>query len=242
MKRLPHYSQHFLRSPRLAKDLIGHTSIKRSDLVYDIGAGSGVIASALAGRCGRVIAVEIEPQTVKTLRKNMEKYPNVHVETADFLSLELPNTPYKVFSNIPFHLSSAIVRKLTEASNPPDSSYLIVQKQFARKLLPDHKGFSNQLGMLIGPEFAVRIRKPLKKTDFWPHPNVDTVLLEIKRREEPLLPANQLTSYRRFIAKHFLSPESFAKLPLGLVRDSPTTKPSSLTLSNWLVLFQQTKR
>ena len=62
MKRLAHYSQYFLRSPRLIKELVGHTSIKRTDTVYDIGAGSGVISSVLAGRSGSVVAIVFEPR------------------------------------------------------------------------------------------------------------------------------------------------------------------------------------
>lgn len=242
MKRLPQYSQHFLRSPRFAKELIGHTSIKRADTVYDIGAGSGVIASALAGRCQKVVAIEFEPRTAATLLKNMEKYPNVQVVQDDFLSIPLPETPYKVFANIPFHLSSPIVRKLTEATNPPDAAYLIVQKQFANKLLPGHKGFSSQLGMSLGSQFAIRIRKRLKRTDFWPFPNVDTVLLEIKRRDVPLISPGELPAYRRFITDNFSSPAAFSKLPLSRLGIPPGTKPSSLTLDDWIVLFSDTSR
>ena len=238
MKRLHNYSQHFLRSPRLAKELIGHTSIKRTDTVYDIGAGSGVITSVLAKRCNKVIAIEIEPTTVKTLKKNMAAYDNVEVREMDFLAMNLPTTPYKIFANIPFHLSSAIVHKITEDNNPPSSTYLIVQKQFANKLLPDHSGFSSQLGMVLGTNFAIRIRKRLKRTDFWPHPNVDTVLLEINHREEPLISTERQAVYEEFIRKHFTSPEAFSKLPLHLINRELGVKPSSLILTEWLVLFE----
>lgn len=238
MKRLAHYSQHFLRSPQLVKELVGHTSLKSTDTVYDIGAGSGVITSILAERCNTVVAIESEPRTAEKLRSNMAKYHNVSVREQDFLSLELPTRPYKVFANIPFHLSSAILRKLTEANNPPTDSYLIVQKQFANKLLPDHDGFTSQLGMQIGPRFAVRVRKPLRRTDYWPHPNVDTVLLEVKHRDEPLVQTQDEPAYRSLIERSFSDPKFFARvltdtamLPLG-------TKPSQLTLAQWLVLFQ----
>lgn len=238
MKRLPHYSQHFLKSPRLVKELVGHTSLKSNDSVIDIGAGSGVISSVLAKRCKEVIAVEFEPRTVELLRKNMERYPNVRVVEADIITMPLPAIPYKIFANIPFHLSSAIIRRFTEADNPPIDTYLIVQKQLANKLLPNHKGFSSQLGMIIGPWFAVRIRKRLKRTDFWPFPNVDTVLLQVQRRDEPLLTYEQSRNYGRFITENFTKPTIFAKTTHGKF-DIPTgTKPSELTLTDWIGLFQ----
>lgn len=238
MKRLHNYSQHFLRNPRLVHELIGHTSIKKSDIVYDIGAGSGVISSALSSRCKQVIAIEVEPATAAILRKNTAELNNVTILQEDFLSLPLPHTPYKIFANIPFHISSAIVRKLTEAANPPVAAYVIVQKQFAHKLLPGHTGFSSQLGMLLGPRFAISIRRHLKRTDFWPHPNVDTVLLEIKLRDQALISSRDMATYQAFITRAFTTPATFSSLPLHLVSRTENLKPSSLTLDQWLVLFQ----
>ena len=238
MKRLHTHSQHFLRNPRFVRELIGHTTIKKSDIVYDIGAGSGVISSVLADRCKQVIAIEVEPKTAALLRKNMAPFNNVTVEQGDFMAMDLPHTPYKIFANIPFSLSSAIIHKITEDAHPPIAAYLIVQKQFANKLLPSHKGFSSQLGMLLGPRFAIRIRRPLRRTDFWPHPNVDTVLLEIQLREQPLLDHELLPAYKKFIETNFTIPATFARLPLAAIHKQSSAKPSSLTLDEWLTLFQ----
>ncbi len=237
MKRLAHYSQYFLRNPQLVKELIGHTSINKHDDVFDIGAGSGVISSVLATRCRTVTAIEFEPRVVNTLRENMRDYPNVTVYQGDFLEIELPKKPYKIFANIPFHLSSPILHKITEAVNPPIATYLIVQKQFADKLLADSDHFTSQLGMIIGPEFAVRIRRPLRRTDFWPHPNVDTVLLEIIHRDESLIKADKLDTYKRMVVECFSDPKKFAKMPIAEVGLRPGIKPSQMTLAQWIKLF-----
>lgn len=238
MKRLAHYSQYFLRSPQLIKELIGHTSLKPGDTVYDIGAGSGVISSVLAGRCKEVIAVETEPRMAGKLRENMAAYPNVTVVEADFLTMQLPKTPYKVFSNIPFHLSSSIVRRLVESKTPPVAMYLIVQKQFANKLLPDSDRFTGQLGMMIGPLFVVRIKKHLRRTDYWPHPNVDTVMVELLRRDEPLLSLERMPAYRRFVEDCFSDPKKYARMPLERAGIDVTLRPSQLHLHHWITLFQ----
>jgi len=237
MKRLAHYSQYFLRNPSLIKELVGHTTINTKDIVYDIGAGSGTISSVLASRSKKVIAVEFEPRMAEKLRFNMEQYPNVAVYEGDFLAMPLPKGPYKIFSNIPFHLSSPILHKIAEAENPPVATYLIVQKQFANKLLPSSDRFTGQLGMAIGPEFAVRIRRPLKRTDFWPHPNVDTVLLEPIHRPEPLIPHVQMPEYRKFIVGCFSDPKIFAKAPRHLIGLSSDTRPSQMKLAQWINLF-----
>lgn len=177
-------SQHFLRSPKLAGFLIGHSNIKKRDIVIDIGAGSGVITTALAKRCSRVIAVEPDAETAALLRNNVGQLENVEIIQRDFLEMELPNGPYKIFANPPFHLSSAILHKLDEAPNPPEAIYLILQKQFALKLLNNDRHYTSQLGKQLFVHYAPRIRLPLKPHYFTPPPAVPTVLLELKRRQD----------------------------------------------------------
>ncbi len=176
-------SQHFLKNPRLALILIGHSNLKKRDTVLEIGAGSGVITSALAHRVTKVIAVEPDHTTAEKLRENLEKrrIENVEIIEDDFMNVSLPNTPYKVFSNPPFHLSSAIIHKLIEDKNPPESFYLILQKQFALKLLNTDRHYTSQLGLQLIQKYQTKIRLPLKPTDFTPPPAVPTVLFEAKK-------------------------------------------------------------
>ena len=176
-------SQHFLRNPCLALILIGHSNLKKRDTVVEIGAGSGVITSALSKRVSRVIAIEPDATTAAKLRENLKKreITNVEVIEKDFMDYDLPEETYKVFSNPPFHLSSAIVHKLIEAKNPPEAFYLILQKQFALKLLNTDRHYTSQLGLLLTREYQTKIRLPLKPTDFTPPPAVPTVLFEAKR-------------------------------------------------------------
>ena len=108
-------SQHFLKNPRLALILIGHSNLKKRDTVIEIGAGSGVITSALAKRVTKVIAIEPDAETVVKLKKHLARQncENVEIIEKDFMDYELPSENYKVFSNPPFHLSSAILHKET---------------------------------------------------------------------------------------------------------------------------------
>ena len=176
-------SQHFLRSPRVALMLIGHSNLKKRDLVVEIGAGSGVITSALAHRVREVVAIEPDKVTAAKLRENLAKrgIDNVKVVEKEFKDYTLPSEPYKVFANPPFHISSEIVHKLIEADNPPEAFYLILQKQFALKLLNTDRHYTSQLGREVIQKYVTKIRYPLKPTDFTPPPNVPTVLFEAKK-------------------------------------------------------------
>lgn len=207
-------------------------------MVYDLGAGSGVIASVLANRCKKVIAVEIEPNALKNLRKNLGNVLNVDIIEQDILKLNIPDGRYKIFSNIPFSQSAEIVRKFTEADNPPIAMYLIVQKQFARKLVPSDQHFTAQLGAQLAPRFTSRIRKPLRKYDFTPPPAVDTVLLELKLRDELLLPTEELPRYRDFVARCFAEQKFFASMSRAKAGISAEKIPSQLTVEEWLRLFK----
>lgn len=189
--------QNFLRSPKLALFLIGHSNIKKRDLVIDIGAGSGVITSALAKRCKKVIAVEKDAETAKRLRENLtrQNITNVEVFEGDFREMKLPDEPYKVFANPPFSLSAEVFYKLLnlenldgkickkegEAPRRPEAIYLILQKQLALKLIITERHYTSQLGRLLTENYATKIRLPLKPTDFTPPPKVPTVLFEAKK-------------------------------------------------------------
>jgi probable ribosomal RNA small subunit methyltransferase A len=189
--------QNFLRSPKLALFLIGHSNIKKRDLVIDIGAGSGVITSALAKRCKKVIAIEKDAETAKRLKENLVKQniTNVEVFEGDFREMKLPDEPYKIFANPPFSLSAEVFYKLLslenldgkickkedEAPRRPEAIYLILQKQLALKLIITERHYTSQLGRLLSDDYATRIRLPLKPTDFTPPPKVPTVLFEAKK-------------------------------------------------------------
>jgi len=241
MKRLHTYSQHFLRRPAFIKELVGHSNIRKNDVVYDLGAGSGAISAVLSTRCKRVVAVEVEPGTLAVLKRNMKRYGNVDVVESDIMSVLFPSEPFKIFANIPFDVSSPLLRRIFEEPSGLKSAYLIVQKQFARKLLIDSDYFTGALGAMIAPWYTARIRRPLRKTDFWPHPNVDTVLLEIKPREEPLLPVEAKTKYKEMIEQSFHDPNYFTKLPLKEAGIAEGVKPSEVKTDNWIGLFKVSK-
>ena len=242
MKRLANYSQNFLRSPKLVESLVAQASLNKEDIVYDIGAGSGIISSALARKVKQVIAVEFEPGAAKILIHNMQEYPNVSVKIGDIMKMNLPTTPYKIFANIPFHLSSPIVQRFINSPMSPEAAYLIVQKQFGRKLIAtDTSHFTGQLGMLLGVEYKVKIIKSLRKTDFWPHPAVDTVLVEMIKRKDPLVPKNRLSAYTQFTIQCFSDPKKLAKMPLAIIGQAAGASPSRLSLDQWVILFNSQK-
>ena len=243
MKRLHTHSQHFLRSPAIAKGLLQRSSIKKGGVVYDLGAGSGVISSVLAQHASKVIAVEVEPATLEILKRNMEPYSNVTIQNKDILDLTFQKEPYTIFANIPFAISSALITRFFELPNGPEIACLIVQKQFGYKLQSNKPGqFTSQLGMLIGAQYSVKVLKNLQKTDYWPHPAVDTVCIELKKRATPLIEPARFNAYKKFTEDCFSDPKKLAVMPLHIIGMQPGASPSRLTLDQGLLLFRSQNR
>jgi 16S rRNA A1518/A1519 N6-dimethyltransferase RsmA/KsgA/DIM1 with predicted DNA glycosylase/AP lyase activity len=247
MKPTIHFSQNFLRSPNLVKKLLEKTNITPQDVVYDIGAGKGVIADVLAFKAHTVIAIEIDPKLTKELRSKFQHYSNVIVFQGDILTFDLPQTPYKIFAGIPYNLSADILHKIVSAKNPPLSSYLIVQQEFAEKVIPSNEN-NSQLSILLGIQFEAHILHYLRPGDFYPRPRVKSVLLEITKLSQPLILADQQL-FRDFVIFTFNSfkPTIFQSLEpvlggefiriaknLGFATD---TTPKQLNLKQWIGLF-----
>jgi 23S rRNA (adenine-N6)-dimethyltransferase len=196
-------AQNFLRSPELVRRLVCMSRIGPSDTVYEIGPGNGIITAALADVARHVIAVEKDPDLVRRLRERFRLLDNVEIVEKDFLAYSFrTRTPeYKIFANIPYNITAQILRKILYERSNLDAAYLILQKEAAKK----YSGFPKETlcSILSKPFFEFQILSQLRRTDFWPIPNVDSVLLSIKRRTHPLIEAQDIVLYRDFVQYGF---------------------------------------
>lgn len=194
-------AQNCLRSPALVQRLVAMSTIGPSDTVYEIGAGAGIITAALARIAQRVVAIEKDPELVRDLRERCRPFHNVEIVEKDFLACSFGTSEYKIFGNVPYNLTSRIVRKILYEQSSLRESYLIMQKEAARKFSGCPK--ETLVSILAKPFFEFEILYQLRRTDFWPVPNVDSVLLAIKRRERPLLAVRDVAAYREFVRYGF---------------------------------------
>lgn len=115
-------SQNFLNDPGLIEHLVDLADIELSDVVYDLGAGSGNLTAALARRAGQVIAIEKDPVFATQLRKRFRRHRKVFVHERDLRGYSLPHSDYVVLANPPFDITASVVHALTSAPVPPSSS------------------------------------------------------------------------------------------------------------------------
>ncbi len=194
-------SQNTLRDPRLVASLIDRSSIVGEDLVVEIGPGKGIITAQLARRCKRVIAIEKDPALSAILRERFAREPNLVLRNGDFLSYPLPRGPYKVFANIPFHITSAIVARLTAAANPPEEACLVMQKEAALVYLGRPR--ASLRSILLYPWFELEIIHQFHSSDFTPQPRVAAVLLKIMKRNPPLVGRSDRRRFGDFVVYGF---------------------------------------
>src|ERR1044072_2602006 len=201
LRKQARLEENCLPSPALVQLLVGMSTIGPSDIVYEIGAGDGIITAALARIAGRVVAIEKDPELVRKLRERCRPFRNVEIVERDFLAWSFGTSEYKIFANIPYNLTSRIVRKILYEQTSLRESYLILQKEAARKFSGCPK--ETLVSILAKPFFEFQILYQLRRTDFWPVPNVDSVLLAIKRRERSLVAVRDVAAYREFVRYGF---------------------------------------
>jgi 23S rRNA (adenine-N6)-dimethyltransferase len=250
MKPTTRFSQNFLYSSNFVKSLIEKTGIDLQDVVYDIGAGKGIITDVLAQKAHTVIAIEIDPRLVAKLRRTFQHRPNIIVHEANVLNFIFPQTPYKVFASIPYNLSADILHRLLDSNNPPTECYLIVQKEFAKKLISKEGGYNSQLAIVLGVRFHITILEKIHPSNFYPRPRVESVLLAISERSRPLVESSDLTLFRNFIMfayNNFRLTVAKTLYPIfnnvefteiaNKLDFQPNVTPSQLHLNQWVYLF-----
>ena len=204
-------AQNFLRSPKLVRRLVRMSGIGLSDIVYEIGPGNGIITAELARVAGQVIAIEKDPELVRHLRQRFCAVEKVEIVEKDFLNYSFrtrtgvsgpkPVSQYKMFANIPYNRTSQIVRTILQERSGMCEAYLILQKEAAKKFSGSPR--ETLFSILVKPFFDFTVLTQLDRADFWPTPNVDSVLLSIKRRARPLIEAPDIALYREFVQYGF---------------------------------------
>jgi 23S rRNA (adenine-N6)-dimethyltransferase len=243
------HAQHFLRSPRLAAAIVRDARVGHDELVLDLGAGTGALTAELGRRAGRVRAVEIEPALVARLRQRFARSPGIEIVRGDVMRVALPRDPFRVVANIPFNLTTAIMRRLLDdPAAPLTRADLIVAADVGWKRA--RVSPSTALGAYWGAWWEFAFVRRLDSSAFAPPPGTDAAVLRIERRPQPLVPADDAAAFRALVHAAFdaggplrrtlrgrLSPLELKRLgrELGFAADAP---PWELDQHQWAGVFR----
>lgn len=196
--------QNFLVDIGVLRKIVQVAEVEPGDIVLEIGAGLGSLTCALAQKANHVVAVEIDNKLVPILQEVLAPYENVKVVSGDMLELDpqllMGETPYMVVANIPYYITSALIRHLLAGQVKPTRIVLTMQKEVAARICAQAGDYS-LLALSVQVFGKPLVVLNIDASAFYPPPNVDSATLRIDLYPEPLIPNDKLDCF--FQLAHF---------------------------------------
>ncbi|MBX4190718.1 16S rRNA (adenine(1518)-N(6)/adenine(1519)-N(6))-dimethyltransferase RsmA [Candidatus Saccharibacteria bacterium] len=195
--------QHWLKDEATLEAICEAADVVPADIVLEIGPGLGDLTRQLVKRAGQVIAVEIDKILAVSLYDRVQAR-NLEVINTDILSFDLTSLPanYKVVANIPYYLTSNLIRVLSESTNPPTIAALLVQKEVAERIAAK-PGQMSLLSVSIQLYYAPKLGPIVSAELFEPPPKVDSQLVILKRHNQLLFNGIDTKTYFRIVKAGF---------------------------------------
>lgn len=189
--------QNFLVSERLLHRIVDAADLDEHDVVLEVGAGLGALTLRLAQSCSRVIALEVDKRLIPLLQQAASAYPSVEVIHADVLAVEpgdLVCVPYKVVANLPYYITSAILRHFLEARAKPSVIVVTVQREVAERMTA---GPGEMSLLAVSVQFYGRPRIVAKAPPgaFYPSPRVHSAVVRIDVPASPPVAVDDVESF-----------------------------------------------
>lgn len=175
--------QNFLIDRGIIKKIIEAAELSLEDIILEIGPGLGNLTKELAKKAKKVIAVEKDQKMIKILEEVLKDHNNVKIIQGDILKFNLLNSRqipknYKIVANIPYYLTSPLIRKFLETKNQPKEMILMVQKEVAERICAQPPKM-NLLAVSVQFYAKAKIISFVSKKSFWPRPKVDSAIIKI---------------------------------------------------------------
>ena len=195
--------QHWLNDPDSLQAMLEAAGVHADDTVLEIGPGLGTLTKLLVAQAETVIAVEFDEQLAAQLTSRVSA-DNLRIVRQDILSFDLTQLPagYKVLANIPYYLTSNLVRVLSESPNPPSDMALLVQKEVAERIAAQ-PGDMSLLSVTAQFYWAVSLGREVPAELFTPPPKVDSQIVIMHHRRQPLFENVQGKDFFRLVKAGF---------------------------------------
>lgn len=197
------YAQNFFVGAGIVRRLLNRTDIEPGDTVLEIGTGPGWTTLELARRVARVIAYEIDPVQAGRAARRTARTERVRIVTGDFLEASPLGAPadFKVFANLPFNRTTAIVKRLLLGDRAPASAWLVLEAGAARRLTAC--GSSSVIACLVAARYRARQVAWISRHEFRPAPRVDACFAGFVKREAEFMQQAELRRYEAHLRRIF---------------------------------------
>lgn len=248
--------QNFLADKNILEKIISAAEISKNDTILEIGPGLGALTQRMGERAGKIIAIEKDKQLAQALKRKFEDKNNVEIIEGDILNFlknsdlfknsEIKN--YKIVANIPYYLTSHLIRLVLELPEPPKEIILMIQKEVALRICarpPKMSLLSTAVQFYAEPKILFRV----SKSAFWPRPKVDSAVIKITPHAGRKLDKNQIAFFFKILHAGFSSPRKqlLNNLAAGLGRKKEEMekileeleldfrrRPQTLDVDDWL--------
>ena len=249
--------QNFIFDQEILDRIVAAGDVSPQDTVLEIGPGAGSLTRRLAETAARVVAVELDERLIPVLQHTLAEYSNVTVVQGDILEIGMGSVAgltgdYKVVANIPYYLTSAIIRHLLEADVRPSLIVLTVQREVAERLCAAPPDMS-LLAVSVQFYGAPRLMGQIPARAFHPAPDVDSAIVRIDLFDQPPLVGAEADKFFRLAKAGFGQKRKQLKnalaAGLGLKGDGalslltaagidPMRRAETLTMEEWIKLFK----
>jgi 16S rRNA (adenine1518-N6/adenine1519-N6)-dimethyltransferase len=251
--------QNFLVDSRVRQRIVDIAEIESQDVVLEIGSGLGTLTLALAEVARRVVAVELDEQLVNVLRAQLSDVSNIEIICGDILALDIPGlvgaepaavTSFKVVANIPYYITSAVLRHVLEAVVRPKLFVVMVQREVAQRIVAQ----PGQMSLLaVSVQFYGNPRLMLRVPGraFYPAPKVDSAVVRIDPHPELPLDKREVGAFFGVVRAGFAQrrkqlrnallhglPVTADQLSVAMVAAGidPRRRAQTLSVDEWLAL------
>ena len=204
--------QNFLVDENALRKVVNAAEIGEGDVILEVGPGLGSLTRYLTSSAQRVIAVELDEKLLPALHETLVPFENVEIVMGDILKLDpgkllishhtLAAKNYKVVANIPYYITSAVIRHLLEAEIKPQLIVLTVQREVAERICEQPPNM-NLLALSVQVYGQPNIAAKIPAGAFYPPPKVDSAVVKIELFSEPHIPSGQLSTFFQLIKAGF---------------------------------------
>ncbi|MBM7642835.1 16S rRNA (adenine(1518)-N(6)/adenine(1519)-N(6))-dimethyltransferase RsmA [Streptococcus loxodontisalivarius] len=191
------FGQNFLTDTNILQKIVDTAEIDKGVNVIEIGPGIGALTEFLAENAAEVMAFEIDDRLIPILADTLRNFDNVQVVNQDILKADLqtqiqafknPDLPIKVVANLPYYITTPILMHLIESKIPFAEFVVMMQKEVADRISaePNTKAYGS-LSIAVQYYMEAKVAFIVPRTVFVPAPNVDSAILKMTRREQPLV-------------------------------------------------------
>lgn len=235
--------QHFLVDRGVLEKVVSAAGLTRKDIVIEVGPGLGILTRELAEQAGLVIAVELDDRLAAVLKKKLAAIKNVTVVNEDILKIKpaalieeqkvkLPalgekSVNYKVVANLPYYITSAVLRHFLEASTKPRLVVVMIQKEVAETIVAK-AGNMSLLSVSVQFYGEPEIVSYIPAESFYPAPEVDSAILRIKLYPRPIVAVDDVDGFFGLVRSGFCAPRK--QLANSLAQGLHIDKSEALSL------------